>query len=58
MVSSEALTGVVQVRLKMRNTVHYLDCVIHAMMRQEEVHMTILARDITASRRNEARHGN
>jgi hypothetical protein len=42
----------------MRNTVHYLDCVIHAMMRQEEVHMTILARDITASRRNEARHGN
>jgi len=49
-------TGVVQVRLKMRNTVHYFDCVIHAMMRQEEVHgMTILARDITASRRNEAR---
>src|SRR6266403_1140237 len=49
-------TGVVQVRLKMRITVHYFDCVIHAMMRQEEVHgMTILARDITASRRNEAR---
>src|SRR6266700_5146184 len=49
-------TGIVQIRLKMRHTVHYFECVIHAMMRQEEVHgMTILARDITASRRNEAR---
>ena len=49
-------SGVVQVRLKMRHTVHYFECVIHAMMRQDEVHgMTILARDITASRRNEAR---
>jgi PAS domain S-box-containing protein len=49
-------TGVAQVRLKMRNTVHYFDCVIHAMMRGNDVHgMTILARDITASRRNEAR---
>jgi len=49
-------TGVVQVRLKKRNTINYFDCVIHAMMRNGEVHgMTILARDITASRRNEAR---
>jgi PAS domain S-box-containing protein len=48
--------GVVQVRLKMRNTVHYFECVIHAMTRGNDVHgMTILARDITASRRNEAR---
>jgi PAS domain S-box-containing protein len=49
-------TGVAQVRLKMRRTVHYFDCVIHAMLREDKVHgMTILARDITASRRNEAR---
>ena len=49
-------SGVAQVRLKMRNTVHYFECVIHAMMRGNDVHgMTILARDITASRRNEAR---
>ena len=49
-------TGVAQVRLKMRQTVHYFECVIHAMMRNDEVHgMTILARDITSSRRNEAR---
>jgi PAS domain S-box-containing protein len=48
--------GVAQIRLKMRHTVHYFECVIHAMMREDEVHgMTILARDITASRRNEAR---
>jgi PAS domain S-box-containing protein len=49
-------TGVAQVRLKMRHTVHYFDCVIHAMLRDNEVHgMTILARDVTSSRRNEAR---
>ena len=49
-------TGVVQVRLKGRRTVHYFDCVVHAMLREERVHgMTILGRDITASRRNEAR---
>src|SRR6266436_5353941 len=48
--------GVAQIRLKMRHTVHYFECVIHAMMRDDEVHgMTILARDVTASRRNEAR---
>ena len=49
-------TGVVQVRLRKRNTVHYFDCVVHAMLRDNQVHgMTILGRDITASRRNEAR---
>jgi len=49
-------TGVVQVRLKKRNTINYFDCVIHAMLRNGQVHgMTVLARDITASRRNEAR---
>ena len=49
-------TGVVQVRLKKRNTINYFDCVIHAMLRDGQVHgMTVLARDITASRRNEAR---
>ena len=49
-------SGVVQVRLKSRNTIHYFDCVIHAMLRDEKVHgITVLARDITALRRNEAR---
>src|SRR5262245_45463848 len=49
-------TGVIQVRLKKRNTINYFDCVIHAMLRDGQVHgMTVLARDITASRRNEAR---
>jgi PAS domain S-box-containing protein len=48
--------GVVQLRLKKRNTINYFDCVIHAMLRDDQVHgMTVLARDITASRRNEAR---
>ena len=49
-------TGVIQVRVKKRNSINYFDCVIHAMMRDGQVHgMTVLARDITASRRNEAR---
>jgi PAS domain S-box-containing protein len=49
-------TGVMQIRLKMRHTVHYFDCVIHAMTRDDKViGMTVLARDVTASRRNEAR---
>jgi PAS domain S-box-containing protein len=49
-------TGVIQVRLKKRNTINYFDCVIHAMLRDAQVQgMTVLARDITASRRNEAR---
>lgn len=49
-------TGIVQVRLKNQNTVLYFDCVAHAMLREDQVHgLTVLARDITASRRNEAR---
>ncbi len=49
-------SGVVQVRLKSRNTIHYFDCVAHAMVRADKVHgITVLARDITALRRNEAR---
>jgi two-component system NtrC family sensor kinase len=49
-------TGIAQIRLKMRHTVHYFDCVIHAMTRDNQVTgMTVLARDVTASRRNEAR---
>src|ERR1700737_1798646 len=52
----KAWTGIVQVRLKIPNTVHYFDCVAHAMMRGESVHgVTVLARDITALRKNEAR---
>jgi PAS domain S-box-containing protein len=49
-------TGIVQVRLKNQNAVFYFDCVAHAMLRGDQVHgLTILARDITALRRNEAR---
>src|SRR5499425_1899083 len=49
-------SGVVQVRLKNRNSVYYFDCVAHAMVRDDVVHgITVLARDVTALRRNEAR---
>jgi len=49
-------TGIVQVRLKGRNSIYYFDCVAHAMLRGNDVHgVTILARDITALRKNEAR---
>ena len=48
--------GVVQVRLKKTGGVHFFDCVAHAMVRDEKVHgLTVLARDITALRRSEAR---
>jgi two-component system NtrC family sensor kinase len=48
--------GIVQVRLKKRNTVYFFDCVAHAMIRDQEVHgVTVLARDITAMKRSEAR---
>jgi PAS domain S-box-containing protein len=48
--------GVIQIRLKNQNTVYYFDCVAHAMLRDNQVNgVTILARDITASRKNEAR---
>lgn len=49
-------SGVVQLRVKNRTGVSYFDCVAHAMTRADVVHgITILARDITALRRNEAR---
>jgi two-component system NtrC family sensor kinase len=49
-------SGVVQVRLKNQNSICYFDCVAHAMLRDDKVHgLTVLARDITASRKNEAR---
>jgi PAS domain S-box-containing protein len=49
-------TGIVQVRLKGRNATYYFDCVAHAMLRGNEVHgITVLARDITALRKSEAR---
>lgn len=48
--------GIIQVRLKRQNAVYYFDCVAHAMTRENEVHgLTILGRDITALRKNEAR---
>src|SRR6266851_3460 len=49
-------SGVVQVGLKSQTTVFYFDCVAHAMMRGDQIHgVTVLARDISALRRNEAR---
>lgn len=49
-------TGVIPVRLKAHNSTFYFDCTAHAMLRGEEVQgITILARDITALRKSEAR---
>src|ERR1700682_1085655 len=49
-------TGIVPIRLKGRNSINYFDCVAHAMLRGNDVHgITVLARDITAQRNNEAR---
>src|SRR6266403_2184979 len=48
--------GVVQVRLKSQSSVFYFDCVAHAMMHADKIHgITVLARDVTALRKNEAR---
>src|SRR5882762_1906179 len=48
--------GVVQVRLKSQSSVFYFDCVAHAMMRGDTVQgITVLARDVTALRKNEVR---
>ena len=48
--------GSVQIRVKGLNSVHFFDCAAHAMIRDGEVHgLTVLARDITSMRRNEAR---
>src|ERR1700676_5614169 len=49
-------TGVIQIRLKNRSSIFYFDCVAHAMTRGDQVHgLTVLARDVTALRKNEAR---
>ncbi len=49
-------TGIIPARLKARNATYYFDCVAHAMLRGDEVHgITVLARDITALRKSEAR---
>lgn len=49
-------SGIIQVRLKKQNSVCYFDCVAHAMTRENTVHgLTLLGRDITALRKNEAR---
>src|SRR5229473_5786990 len=49
-------SGVVQVRLKGRGTPFFFDCVAHAMMRDGEIHgITVLGRDVSALRKNEAR---
>ena len=49
-------TGVVQVRFKNQSNIFYFDCTAHAMTRADKVHgITVLARDITALRKNEAR---
>ncbi|HKW35956.1 MAG TPA: PAS domain S-box protein [Candidatus Acidoferrum sp.] len=49
-------TGVLHVRLKNQKSPFYFDCVVHAMMRGEDIHgITVLARDVSALRRNETR---
>jgi PAS domain S-box-containing protein len=49
-------SGVVHAQLKNQPGVFYFDCVAHAMLRDGEVQgVTILARDVSASRKNEAR---
>jgi PAS domain S-box-containing protein len=49
-------SGVVQVRFKNQDNIFYFDCTAHAMTRADKVHgITVLARDITALRKNEAR---
>ncbi|GAC1680941.1 MAG: hypothetical protein PVS2B2_19540 [Candidatus Acidiferrum sp.] len=47
---------VVQIRLKGKQQIFYFDCVAHPIQRGDTVQgVTILARDVTASRKNEAR---
>jgi len=49
-------TGVVQVRLKNQSSPFHFDCVAHAMLRDDRVQgITVLARDVSALRRNETR---
>jgi PAS domain S-box-containing protein len=49
-------SGILQVRVKGQGTLFYFDCVAHAMMRDGEVQgITVLGRDVSALRKNEAR---
>jgi PAS domain S-box-containing protein len=49
-------TGLVQIRMKRDGALHYFECAAHAMVRDGKVHgLTVLARDITSVRQNEAR---
>ncbi|HEY6946562.1 MAG TPA: PAS domain S-box protein [Candidatus Acidoferrum sp.] len=49
-------TGILQVRLKSQKSPFYFDCVAHAMLRDDQIHgITVLARDVSALRRNETR---
>ncbi|PYT65356.1 MAG: hypothetical protein DMG39_29440 [Acidobacteria bacterium] len=49
-------TGILQVRLKNQKSPFYFDCVAHAMLRDDQIHgITLLARDVSALRRNETR---
>ena len=48
--------GVIQVRLKSQSSPFFFDCVAHAMMRGDKIDgITVLARDISALRKNETR---
>src|SRR5256884_235961 len=48
--------GVIQARLKSQSSPFFFDCVAHAMMRGDKMGgITVLARDISALRKNEAR---
>jgi PAS domain S-box-containing protein len=49
-------TGVLHVRLKNQSSPLYFDCVVHAMLRGDTVQgITVLARDVSALRKNETR---
>src|SRR5467141_904420 len=49
-------SGVIQIRLKNQSSPFYFDCVAHAMMRGDKVNgITVLGRDVSALRKNEAR---
>lgn len=54
--ASRHWSGIVRIRAKGRQDSKFYDCVTHAMVRGEKVQgITLLARDITARRENEAR---
>jgi PAS domain S-box-containing protein len=49
-------TGVIQIRFRNQGNIFYFDCTAHAMTRADKVHgITVMARDVTALRKNEAR---